>query len=248
MTSANDKNLLICGNYNLHVNNPNDEDAAKFLETNTALGLKQDVRFATHTSENTLDLIFTEVNGEIGIADCILDSYISDHCNVLCKLTLKREDIQRKTSTYRKRKDIDIKEMAKCIKATSGSEGNLDERVMDFDNALINALNAFAPLQTKQITIHRTVPWFTDDVRELKKCMRRREAIWRKYKRDDTRTAFKVVRSKYRSGLQSAKREILSNKVLDCGNDTRILYALVNSLTGVPNNIIPYLKVITMMK
>ena len=25
-TSANDKNLLICGDYNLHVNNPNDED------------------------------------------------------------------------------------------------------------------------------------------------------------------------------------------------------------------------------
>ena len=88
-TSANDKNLLICGDYDLHVNNPNDEDAANFLETNTALGLKQHVRFATHTSGNTLDLIFTEVNGEIGIAHCIPDSYISDHCNVLCKLALK---------------------------------------------------------------------------------------------------------------------------------------------------------------
>ena len=30
-TSANDKSLLICGDYNLHVNNPNDEDAANFL-------------------------------------------------------------------------------------------------------------------------------------------------------------------------------------------------------------------------
>ena len=171
-TSANDKNLLICGNNNLHVINPNDEDAANFLETNTATGLKQHVRFATHTSGNTLDLIFTEVNGEIGIADCIPDSYISDHCNVLCKLTLIRENIQRKTLTYRKLKDIDTEEMPKCIKATFGSEGNLDVGVTDFNNALINALNAFAPLQTKQITICRIVSWFTDDVRELKKCMR----------------------------------------------------------------------------
>ena len=129
--------------------------------------------------------------------------------------------------------------MAKCIKATSGSEGNLDERVKDFNNALINSLNAFASLQTKQITICRTVPWFTDEVQDLKKCMRGREAIWRKYKRDDTWTAFKVARSKYRLELQSAKSEILSNKVLDCGNDTRKLYALVNALTGVPNNINP---------
>ena len=103
-TLANDKNLLTCGDYNLHVSNPDDEDAANFLATNTALGLKQHVRFVTHTSWNTLDLIFTEVNSEIGIADCIPDSFISDHCNVLCKLTLKKEDIQRKTSTYRKLK------------------------------------------------------------------------------------------------------------------------------------------------
>ena len=34
-TLANDKNLLICGDYNLHANNPEDEDAANFLDTNT---------------------------------------------------------------------------------------------------------------------------------------------------------------------------------------------------------------------
>ena len=127
------------------------------MDTNTALGLKQHVRFVTHTSGNTLDLIFTEVNSEREIADCIPDSFISDHCNVLCKLTLKREDTERKTSTYRKHKDIDIELIAKCIKATSRSECNLDERVMNFNNALINALNAYAPLQTMQITVHRTV-------------------------------------------------------------------------------------------
>ena len=238
-TSANDKNLAICGDYNMHVNNPNDEDATSFLETNVALGLKQHVPFATHTSGNTLDLIFTEVNGGIGVADCIPDSCILDHCNVLSKLSLKREDIQRKTVTYRKLTDIDPEEMAKHINVASGSESNLDERVKDFNNALTSSLNAVAPVQTKQITIQRTVPWFTDDGRDLTKCMRRREAIWRKYKRDDTWIAFKVARSKYRAELHRAKRGILSDKVCDCGNDTRKLYALVNALTGVPYNVNP---------
>ena len=99
-TSVNDKNLVICGDYNMHVNNADDEDAASFLETNEALGLKQHVTFPTHTSGNTLDLIFTEINGGIGVADCISDSYILDHCNVLCKLPIRREDIQRKTIKY----------------------------------------------------------------------------------------------------------------------------------------------------
>ena len=38
--------------------------------------------------------------------------------------------------------------MAKYMKSTSGGKGNLDDRVMDFNSALINCLNAFAPLQT----------------------------------------------------------------------------------------------------
>ena len=223
----------------MHVNHPNDEDAASFLETNEALGLKLHVTFATHTSGNTLDLIFTEINGGIGVADCIPNSYISDHCNVLCKLSLKREDIQRETVTYRKLTDIDTEEMAKHIRVASGSEGNLDERVRDFNNALTSSLDAVAPVQTKQITIWRTVPWFTDDARDLKKCMRRREASWRKYKRDNTWIAFKVVRSKYRAEPHRTKREILSDKVHNCGNDTRKLYALVNAITGVSNNVNP---------
>ena len=59
--------------------------------------------------------------------------------------------------------------MAKHIKATSGSEGNLDESVKDFNSALTGSLNAVAALQTKQITIWRRVPCFMDDARDLKK-------------------------------------------------------------------------------
>ena len=145
-TSANDKNLVICGNYNMHVNNPDDEDASGFLETNVALGLMQHVSFATHSSGNTLDLIFTEINGGIGVADCVSDSYMSDHCNVLCKLSIRREDIQRKTVKYRKLTNIDTEAMARHIKAAISSEGNLDDRVRNFNNALASSLDVVAPV------------------------------------------------------------------------------------------------------
>ena len=168
-TLANDKNLHICEDYNLYVNNPKDEDAVNFLDMTIKLGLKQHLKFVIHTLGNRHDLIFMEVISEIGIAEFKLDSSISDHCNVLCTLTLKREDIQRKTITYRKLKDIDIDRMTKWVKATCRSDGNLVERLMDFDKALRNAFIIHAPLQKKQITICKIVPWFTDDVRELKK-------------------------------------------------------------------------------
>ena len=64
--------------------------------------------------------------------------------------------------------DMDTEEMAKHIKAASGSQGNLDEKIRVFNNALTSSLDAVAPVQTKQVTIHSTVPWFTDDARHLK--------------------------------------------------------------------------------
>ena len=48
--------------------------------------------------------------------------------------------------------------MAKHIREASGSERNLDNRVTNFSNALTSFLDAVAPVQTKQITIWRTVP------------------------------------------------------------------------------------------
>ena len=60
--------------------------------------------------------------------------------------------------------------------------------------------------------------------------MRQREKIWRKYKTDSTKTAFIKARSKYKQQLRMAKTEIISNKVIECGRNTRKLYSLVNGL------------------
>ena len=60
--------------------------------------------------------------------------------------------------------------------------------------------------------------------------MRIREKIWRKYKTDSTKIAFIKARSKYKQQLRITKTEKMSNKVIECGTDTRKLYSLVNGL------------------
>ena len=66
--------------------------------------------------------------------------------------------------------------------------------------------------------------------------MRQREKIWRKYKTDNTKTTFIKARSKYKQKLTMAKIEIMSNKVIECGTDTRKLYSLLNGLIRLPTN------------
>ena len=67
---------------------------------------------------------------------------------------------------------------------------NLDGLVEQFNKALSKALDDVAPIQTKQQTVRKSIPWFTDEVKECKQFMRRREKIWRRYKTEDTKTAF----------------------------------------------------------
>ena len=53
-------NLVVIGDFNIHVNNIDEPNAEIFLDTMTALSLKQHVEGPTHRSGNCLDLIFTE--------------------------------------------------------------------------------------------------------------------------------------------------------------------------------------------
>ena len=56
----NDTNVIILGDFNLHVNDPNDDNAMNFFETTQALALEH-VKFPTRTPGNTLDLVFMEL-------------------------------------------------------------------------------------------------------------------------------------------------------------------------------------------
>ena len=61
------RNVIICGDFNLHINNPYDKEAQSFMDTMEALGLKPHVSFQTHQTGNILDLIFTETIRQFNI-------------------------------------------------------------------------------------------------------------------------------------------------------------------------------------
>ena len=146
----NDTNVIILGNFNLHVNDPNDDNAMNFIESTQALALQQHVNFSTHISGNTLDLVFTELFNELKIQKCTQDDFILDHCVVKCNLNVKRPDIIRKVISYCKLKDINIQNMINSVTVTYID--NLDGLVKQFNRALSKALDDVAPIQTKQQT------------------------------------------------------------------------------------------------
>ena len=107
-----DTNLLVVGDFNLHINNENDDNAANFKGLMVALGLVQHVTRPTHKSGNILDLIFTENCSEIDIHSCILVNLLSDHYMINCKTSLRCQEICHRGINYCDLANIDLELMA----------------------------------------------------------------------------------------------------------------------------------------
>ena len=75
-------NMIVLGDFNIHINDENDNEAIIFLDTMIALGCNQHVSFPTHQADNILDLVFTETCNSIEVMSCRPGPIVSDHTAV----------------------------------------------------------------------------------------------------------------------------------------------------------------------
>ena len=75
-------NMIVLGDFNIHLNDENDNEAGIFVDTMIALGFNQHVSFPMHTAGNILDLVFTETCNSIKVKSCTPRSILSDHTGV----------------------------------------------------------------------------------------------------------------------------------------------------------------------
>ena len=225
-------NLVVLGDYNIHVNKIDDPNAGIFLDTMTALGMKQHAAGPTHRSGNCLDLIFTEEMSKTKAIGCSQSIFVSDHSSIQCILNIPKENCTRKEITHRKLKDVDLSQLVKEMSLEDIKTENLDEMVGMLEENLSNALNSQVPEVTKVITERKKKTWFGDDLKQQKRIVRRREKAFRKYRSQSCWTALVRERKKYRKMFFDAKTVCYSKKVKDCRGDVKGLCKMVNTLMG----------------
>ena len=81
MTSKlpNMENAIILGDFNMHIEDPTDNNSKIFVDTMEALHLRQHVVEPTHQNGNILGLIFTEVTSQMNVRQLEVLDFISDH-------------------------------------------------------------------------------------------------------------------------------------------------------------------------
>ncbi|CAB4003300.1 Hypothetical predicted protein [Paramuricea clavata] len=161
--------LVICGDFNIHVDSIEDADAVKFCDLLESVGLKQYVNEATHVDGHTLDLIITRVSDYIIIGQPKVDRYISDHASVICSLATAKPILEKK-----------LHMVIQTIKLPE----EIDAVVREYNSTLTHLTDYHAPLKTKIIRARTSAPWYSAEIDTAKRQRRKAERAWRKTRRE----------------------------------------------------------------
>ena len=149
------ENIVLVGDFNIHINDNENPNAVMFLDTMTALGFHQYVNGPMHHSGNCLNLVFTEELSRMKVKKCLISDYLSDHAVVLCELTIPKQDQIRKRIKYRNINGIDIDDFANDLVFHERDSDDLEVVVANFEEVVSKAMNIHAPFIEKDVTIRR---------------------------------------------------------------------------------------------
>ena len=158
---------------------------------------------------------------------------MSDHCPITCKLHIKKVEVEKKTISFRKTRDINIQhltdDLQKCD-LTNKDDNNIDEIVTDYNNALSNIMDKHAPIITKEVCVRSRKPWYNDQIAQAKRERRTAERKWIKTKDPDDLKAVQLHRDKVTQLCSDAKKQFYQRKISDSSTDQKALFQIANEL------------------
>lgn len=215
--------LLIPGNYNIHIDVAGDSDANTLSDFFESVGLQQHVEKHTHVQGHTLDLVISRRSDNIIEDSPRVDRFLSDHGTALFSLKSIKPSLLEKTISYRKLKSIDLNSFQSDLAATDLCR-NPPEALEDLaDSTLKVVLDKHARLITRSIKERPRVPCFNEEIKMAKRKRRKAEKRWWRIRLDSDLAAFKVKRN-------AATALMNTNFIEENSGDQKKLFAASNRL------------------
>lgn len=160
-------NIIILGDFNIHVDTPTDYLAAEFLQLLDCFNLRQHVHVPTHKGGHTLDLVIT--NATLPIHLQAYDLGVSDHKAISLKLlsTALTTKLKRQIR-FRNIKNIDTSGFVAELQCLCRDFTSADEALGYYNTHLSNLLDSHAPIKTRTVTFSCSAPWYSNELRKMK--------------------------------------------------------------------------------
>ena len=225
--------IIIGGDFNIHVEDPDDREAIRFADLLSSFGLDQHVKESTHRYGGTLDLVVTDSDVEVGFVTVDPPGIISDHGLVTSSLPIHRSTVQPSTRFVRSWRRVDRQSLYDAIKCSPLGNTDLDPSLNAsnlfelYDTTLLDIADQFAPLHSVVTRNRPLSPWFDAECRATRRYCRMLENRYRRSKDPGDRMLWTdAVCQKHRSFREKENLYWASKIAQDGDNPTKLWRSL----------------------
>ena len=234
--SVNYKILLICGDFNIHVNKPTETFVSDFIDILNTFSLSQSVHVPTHKLGNTLDLIIHDPSiltiGNINIET----SDQSDHYQVFFELHCNIKINSKKEITFRNVKNVDLPKFkidmynASNLFIETCDKTSFQSSLSFFQDIFGDIVECHAPVITKHVNVHQNPGWLDQEFKSARSQRRKLFKKWKRTKDKSDRQRFEISRREVNDLSINKRKEHISKTILEAQNSQRALYNITDSL------------------
>ena len=168
-------NIMILGDFNINTRETTNTDITMFNDTMAALRLEQHVHSPTHRLGTTLDLIFTQLHGEVKVANATTHEYILDLYTVSIDLQLHKLRYPKIGETIRDKTRMTTEALLTNFTGlTPDSNDSLNQAYHKF-NTHTQCTRKDCPTKTIKYSDKPKQPWLNKYIRGQKKTVRSRQ-------------------------------------------------------------------------
>ena len=245
------RNILICGDFNLHLDNKSDNYVSEFNELLESHDLENTIDETTSLSGHIIDLVIQTKNNrlvnEIIIEpECTISPVhkvihfsldIRKSCNITKKITYRKKT-NYNAEKFIEKSVLEIREKRENNNSFCESCRSLQSCVNCFTRSsktiMANNYDNICPEETKEIIVRENAKWYNSELREAKKNKRKMEDKWKRSKKSmksEYWNLFKVARNKYNNLIEKTKREYFS-KLFGKKENQKKCHENLNNLLG----------------
>ena len=228
------EDFLVAGDFNIHMDNTNDESTKKLASLLQNFSLKQHVNSPTHSGGHILDLVISRNNTQLVQSVSVAEG-ISDHHSILADLSIAMEKKKVVKRTFHQFKKLDMVKFQQDIcssKLFDNLSTDVDTLATQYHNVVSDLVSIHAPLITRTVTSRPPTPWYTSEIALARQERRRLEKRWRRTKLTVDREVFVAQKCLVNSMLCKAKANYYVKLVKTQSSNPKQLWTSINSLSG----------------
>ncbi len=223
-------NILILGDFNIHIDTPSCNFAVEFLQLLDCLDLQQHIDVPTHSRGHTLDLVISNFAPICNLL--VYDLGVSDHKVISMELPLPCSLIKvKRQMCFRNLKKINLVSLAIDLQQLSSADfSSVTESVDFYNRSLSSLLDIHAPVKTRTVTFSRSAPWFTCELRKMKEAGRVLERRLKVTGLPVHRQAYREHQKAFAKSLRDARSRFYSGIINNNSGNSKQLFSTIHHL------------------